>query len=165
MLPSQGREASSILVPRSNMVGKKSNSQTPKYDFFVAGRWRNRDNVMDLVKKIKGKGYSVYCFLDRPHNAQRIKNDPDSEMANFEKLDWRLDPYVRDVFESDMEGERDCKTFLLLLPAGKSSHIEAGVAYGMGKKCILIGETTEAESLYLIFSDVFPTVEAFITSI
>jgi len=53
----------------------------------------------------------------------------------------------------------------MLLPAGKSAHIEAGIAYGMGKKCILIGEQKEAESLYLIFDKYYSTIDAFIESI
>ncbi len=86
-------------------------------------------------------------------------------MDAFEKLDWRTDPYVKEVFDNDMNGQKNSDVFVMLLPAGKSCHIEAGAAYGMGKKCILIGEQKEAESLYLIFNDIYPTVEAFLTSI
>ena len=39
-----------------------------------------------------------------------------------------------------MEGERNSNNFLLVLLTGKSAHIEAGVAYGLGKKCYAIGE-------------------------
>lgn len=54
-----------------------------------------------------------------------------------------------------MEGERNSKNFLLVLPAGKSAHIEAGVAYGLGKKCYAIGECDVTDSLYLIFDKIF----------
>ena len=40
---------------------------------------------------------------------------------------------------------------MLVLPAGKSGHIEAGVAYGLGKKCYAIGEYDATDSLYNIF--------------
>lgn len=135
------------------------------YDFFVSGRWRNRDNVLDLARKIREKEYSVYCFLEAEHAVNRINNDPHEDMRNFEKRDWRNDPYVKQVFENDMDGERNSDTFVMLLPVGKSCHIEAGVAYGLGKKCILIGEQKEAESLYLIFDKNYPTVEEFLKTI
>ncbi len=45
--------------------------------------------------------------------------------------------------------------FLLVLPAGKSAHIEAGIAYGLGKKCYAIGEYEVTDSLYLIFDRIF----------
>jgi hypothetical protein len=54
---------------------------------------------------------------------------------------------------------------ILLLPAGKSAHIEAGVAYGMGKKLILVGEQKETESLYLIFDECYNSVDEFIQSL
>ena len=86
-------------------------------------------------------------------------------MSDFEKLDWRNDQYVRKVFESDMDGEINSKVFVMLQPTGKSCHIEAGVAYGLGKRCILIGEQKEAESLYLIFSESYDTVNEFLETI
>lgn len=62
---------------------------------------------------------------------------------------------VQTIFKHDMEGERNSKNFLLVLPAGKSAHIEAGVAYGLGKKCYAIGEYDVTDSLYLIFDKIF----------
>ena len=136
-----------------------------KYDFFISGKWRNRDNILKLTQKIRKKGYSVYCFLESQHSKHRINDDPEKSMQEFEKLDWRSDPYVKNVFENDMKAERNSGTFVMLLPGGKSCHIEAGVAYGMGKKCILIGEQEEAESLYLIFDKVYTTEKEFLKTI
>lgn len=135
--------------------------QTQQYDFYVSGRWRNKENVMELTKRIREKGYSVYCFLEE----HETNDDPEEYMKAFESLDWKNDPRVREVFEKDMNGEKNSETFVMLLPVGKSCHIEAGVAYGLGKKCILIGEPKETESLYLIFSKSYPTVDAFLQSL
>ena len=135
------------------------------YDFFVAGRWRNKDAVVALAKGIRACGYTTYCFLESAHNADKQEVHPDEHMDHFEKLDWKSDPYVRQVFEEDMAAERASDTFVVLLPIGKSCHIEAGVAYGLGKKCIAIGEQKEAESLYLIFHETYDTVEDFLRSL
>ena len=40
-------------------------------------------------------------------------------------------------------------------PAGKSRHIEAGIAYGAGKKCYAIGKFDATDSLYNIFESIF----------
>ena len=133
-----------------------------KYQYFIASRWRNRDQVLELAKKLRKKGKSVYCFLEAPHAVHRLKNDPEEDMKNFETRDWQNDQYVKEVFKNDMEAEKESETLIMLLPAGKSAHIEAGAAYGMRKKSILIGEQKEAESLYLIFDESFPTIDAFI---
>lgn len=143
---------------------KMSNSETA-YDFFVSGRWRNRDNVLDLTRKIREKGYTAYCFLEADHSKARVKNDPEEDMRAFEQRDWRSDPYVQEVFHNDMLAEKNSGNFVMLLPAGKSCHVEAGAAFGMGKKCILIGQQKEAESLYLIFTENYPTVDEFLQSL
>jgi len=135
------------------------------YNFFVSGRWRNRDNVLKLTKNIRKRGYSVYCFLEAPHSKHRVKNDPNNDMEQFEQLDWKSDTYIKTIFTNDMKGEKNSDAFVMLLPAGKSCHIEAGVAYGLGKKCILIGEQKEAESLYLIFNEIYDTEEEFLNTI
>ena len=44
---------------------------------------------------------------------------------------------------------------LLVLPAGKAAHIEAGIAYGLGKKCYAIGEYENTDTLYNIFETIF----------
>lgn len=62
-----------------------------------------------------------------------------------------------------MEAEKNSDNFLLVLPAGKSGHIEAGVAYGMGKKCYAIGEFDATDSLYNIFEEIFSSKEELIS--
>ncbi|MBU2577945.1 hypothetical protein KKA69_03890 [Patescibacteria group bacterium] len=143
----------------------KEEKSSVHYKFFVSGRWRNRDNVLDLTQKIREKDYKVYCFLETSNSVKGNNDDPEQDMQLFEKLDWRNDPYVKEVFQNDMNGEKSSDAFIMLLPAGKSCHIEAGVAYGLGKKCILIGEQKEAESLYLIFKESYNSVEEFLKTI
>ena len=54
-----------------------------------------------------------------------------------------------------MKGEKNSKNLLLVLPAGKAAHIEAGIAYGLGKKCYAIGEYDATDTLYNIFDTIF----------
>lgn len=87
-------------------------------------------------------------------------------MKKFESIpDWTTNPAVKEIFDVDMTALKDSEALILLLPAGKSAHMEAGVAYGMGKKCIVIGEQKETESLYLIFSEFYQSIDDFILSI
>lgn len=137
-----------------------------KYHYFIASRWRNRDSVRLLAQKLREKGFSVYCFIDEEHSLNDPNEDPEEEMKKFETIvDWRNNPMVKAMFDHDMNALRDSETLIMLLPAGKSAHMEAGAAYGVGKKCIFIGEQKETESLYLIFSESYPTVEEFINQL
>lgn len=136
-----------------------------KYQYFISSRWRNKDQVLDLTNKLRAKGKSVYCFFESPVVTHRLAVDPQLDMQEFEKRDWQTDPYVKEVFDQDIQAEKESGCLVMLLPAGKSSHIEAGVAFGLGRPCILIGEMKEAESLYCIFDQVYPTIDTFINSL
>ncbi len=142
-----------------------------KYQYFIASRWRNKDLVLDLTQKIRNKGKIVYCFIEGDGNNYDLKDlkgekTPDEFMKQFESIpDWVNNPKVKDVFEVDMNALKDSETLILLLPSGKSAHMEAGVAYGLGKKCIVVGELKETESLYFIFSEFYNSIDDFISSI
>ena len=53
----------------------------------------------------------------------------------------------------------------MLLPAGNSVHMEAGIAYGWGKKLVLIGEPEKPETLYLVFQERYKNIEEFLAAI
>lgn len=55
---------------------------------------------------------------------------------------------------NDLNRLKSSKNPLLVLPAGKSAHIESGIAYGMDKKCYAIGEYDATDSLYNIFENI-----------
>lgn len=136
-----------------------------KYDFFIAGRWRNHENIQPVLDAVRACGKTAYCFIENTYEGETLEFKPDSK----DKIEATMqaseamaldDPMIRKIFDNDMTGERDSDAFLLVLPAGKAGHIEAGIAYGMGKKCYAVGEFEHTETLYRIFDTVFPDVAA-----
>ena len=142
-----------------------------KYQYFIASRWRNKTSVLELTVKIRATGKTVYCFIEGDGTDYELKDleeshTPEEFMQTFENIpNWQTDTKVKEIFDVDMNALKDSEALILLLPAGKSAHVEAGAAYGMGKKCILIGEQKETESLYLIFSEFHNTIDEFIATI
>lgn len=137
-----------------------------KYDYFIACRWRNRDNVLDLAGKLRAKGKSAYTCFDGEHSLAAKEKDPEAAMQEFEATqNWESDENIKKIFETDMNALRNSQNLILLLPAGKSAHIEAGAAYGMGKHCILTGEQKEVESNYLIFDERYSTADEFVENL
>lgn len=126
------------------------------YDFFIAGRTRNKENILEICKILDSLKISYYCFLkNKESHAEAGLDLNDEKLADkFEKMDLKSNT-VKTIFKYDMEGLKKSKNLLLVLPAGKSAHIEAGVAYGLGKKCYAIGEYDVTDSLYLIFDKIF----------
>lgn len=142
-----------------------------KYDYFIAGRWRNRDEIKKVVEKLRSAGKAVYCFIENEYDGHGIvqKTDPNHDieamMKTSESLkDWRTNPTFRKIFETDMEALKNSSALIAVFPFGFSAHMELGVAYGSGKKCIGIGSPEKAETLYFMFEKIYPTVGEFINS-
>ena len=128
-----------------------------KHEFFIAGKTRNKDNILKTCDIFDKYNISYYCFLknDDTMNSYGEENQTEEEkMQIFENLGLKSD-IVLNIFKEDLDNEKASKNFLLVLPAGKSGHIEAGIAYGMCKKCYAIGEYDATDSLYNIFESIF----------
>jgi len=134
-----------------------------RYDFFIAGRWRNKDTVKLVVDTVRACGKTAYCFIENDYSGEAVEfkmdDDPDTFMKQSEALP-QDDPLIRKIFETDMAAQRQSDNFLLVLPAGIAGHIEAGTAYGMGKSCYAIGKPEKTETLYCIFDRIFPDISA-----
>ena len=133
------------------------------YDFFIAGRWRNKDNIKPIVDAVRASGKTAYCFIENTYEGEAVEfsmdDDPDAFMKQSEALSQH-DPLIRKIFETDITAEQEADNLLLVLPAGIAGHIEAGIAYGMGKKCYAIGKPEKTETLYCIFEEIFPDITA-----
>ena len=127
-----------------------------KYEFFIAGRARNKENILRICDIFDKYNISYYCFLKNEDDwgYGSKDNTPEENQKEFESLGLKSD-VVLNLFRSDLEGEKTSKNFLLVLPAGKAAHIEAGIAYGLGKKCYAIGEYEATDTLYNIFEEIF----------
>ncbi|OIP57947.1 MAG: hypothetical protein COX79_05740 [Candidatus Levybacteria bacterium CG_4_10_14_0_2_um_filter_36_16] len=142
-----------------------------KYQYCIVSRWRNRKQVEELTQQIRKKNKTVYSFIEGDGANYALKDseqkyEPEEFMKKYESIpDWKNDPRVSEIFKIDMDALKNSENVILLLPAGKSAHIEAGAAYGLGKKCIVIGEQKETESLYLIFDEFYTTSDDFIQSL
>jgi hypothetical protein len=127
-------------------------------DFFVAGRWRNREGIVGVLNLLDQAGFSSYCFLRNQYAGahsefgdSRHPNDLAAEMEAV-ALD---DPRIKAIFDADLAAQRAAQRFLIVLPAGAAAHIEAGLAYGFGKPCYAVGPVEKTETLYKIFDRMF----------
>jgi len=125
-----------------------------KYEFFIAGRNRNKENILKICDLFDKYNISYYCFLKGEYTWGNENQSQEEKQAEFESLDLKSDIVLK-LFNQDMKGEKESKNFLIVLPAGKAAHIEAGVAYGLGKKCYAIGEYEATDTLYNIFEEIF----------
>jgi hypothetical protein len=108
---------------------------------------------------LRDVGHEVYDFRnpggDR-HGFRWSEIDPQWQ-------DWRPEvykqalqhPIARDGFTSDFTAMHWADTGVLVLPCGRSAHLEAGYFNGSGKELfILMMESQEPELMYLMATDV-----------
>lgn len=128
-----------------------------KRKIYVASSWRNLIQP-HIVTTLRHMGHEVYDF-----------RNPRPATAGF---GWRQvgdfttpETYLRNIYhERCLQGfmfDKDaldwCDTCVLVLPCGRSAHIEAGYAIGQGKSTfILLSEDGfEPELMYLLANGMF----------
>lgn len=137
-----------------------------KTDFMVIGRVRNSENISRLVKGIEDTGFTCYNFLSKDTVPEFAHLSRQEQMEILEShSDFWNDPLHKHHYGTDMDGLKNADIVVMLLPAGLAAHMEAGVAYGLGKKLILIGEPEKAETLYLMFGERYLDIESFLATI
>ncbi len=136
--------------------------------YFIASKWKNKEMVKMLSDGIKFKGHEAYSFLD--NSANLLTGRPIAEDTLFfeeilKSKDWKLNPHVYQIFHSEIKNIRKCDALILLLPCGISSHLEAGIAYGLNKNLILIGKAEKPEIIYLIFDQTYFNLDDFLINL
>ena len=135
-------------------------------DYTIITKFRNKDKCDLLVKKLQEKRKTCYNFCDTPADPNNPNGHPEEQMKAFGGVkDFFNNEHFQKIFENDLEGLKNAEKVIMLLPAGNSVHMEAGIAYGLGKPLILIGEPEKPETLYLVFNERYKTIDEFLKTI
>ncbi len=78
-----------------------------KYEFFIAGRARNKDNILKICDLFDKYKISYYCFLKGEKDFGYGNNSQSAEerQEEFESLNLKSD-VVLNIFNNDMNGEK-----------------------------------------------------------
>lgn len=120
-----------------------------KRKIYLASSWRNTKQPL-LVNQLREEGHEVYDF----HNPAPGNFGFTWKEANAEYEAKNIDWYMADIFRNpvatrgykfDIDALNWCDTCVLLLPCGKSAHLEAGYASGQGKDVIVYLDRSDFE--------------------
>lgn len=113
---------------------------------YVASSWRN-DYQPIVVRELRDAGHEVYDFKTPDWNADGFhwsEIDGGWEQWNFESYLNALDhDLAKAGFKSDMDALAWCDACVLVLPCGRSAHLELGWAVGTGKNTCVLHRTDE----------------------
>lgn len=132
-------------------------------EYTIITKFRNKEQFDILFAWLQAKGKSCYNLFAIPADPENPSGTLEDQMKVFEsKDDFFNDAHFKKMFEEDLQWLKNAEKVIVLLPAWISVHIEAGIAYGLWKKLILIGKPEKPESLYLIFDEHYESIEAFL---
>ncbi len=120
---------------------------------YVATSWRN-DCQPSVVEALRSDGHEVYDFRNPAvgdHGFHWSEIDPDWE-------DWTQLDYLRglrhdlalDGFKKDMDALRRADAVVLVMPCGRSAHLELGWAVGAGRRTVILLSDGEPELMNLM---------------
>lgn len=118
---------------------------------YVASSWRNvyQPAVINILRAAHLKCYDFRS--DSAFGWNQI--DPKWEQWDLDEYQEALKhPLAVRGFDSDFNAMQESDTFILVLPCGRSAHLELGWAVGAGKKTAILLPTpegrTEPELMY-----------------
>ena len=109
-----------------------------------------------VVERLRAEGHDVYDFRNpKEHIHERDEgfhwSDIDSEWMKWtpEQFIRALDDPLADAgFRSDMDGLITADALVLVMPCGRSAHLEMGYAVGAGIPTIILIADGEPELMY-----------------
>ena len=122
---------------------------------YVASSWRNEKLHQTVVRALRDWGADVYDFREPArggHGFHWSELEFDIEWKKWTPVDFLRaleHPIARDGFRTDMNALKAADLVVLVMPCGRSAHLELGYAVGASKPtAILITEGFEPELMY-----------------
>lgn len=143
---------------------------------YVASSWRN-PLQQAVIHVLRAAGLECYDFRNPEGGTgfswREVRTDYDgprigTDGPRTKGSDWEpVDEYLRMVahpravegFEADYAAMQKADTFVMVLPCGKSAHLELGWAIGAGKRtAVLLEDPVEPELMYRAADHLAPSV-------
>ena len=127
----------------------------PAVKVYVASSWRN-ERQPEVVKALEEAGHEVYDFR-HPHMGPGARGvgfhwseiDPDwTRWTTAQFRDALEDQRALDGCASDLAGMAWADVILLVMPCGRSAHLELGWGIGFGKVTMILLSDGEPELMY-----------------
>ncbi|KKL16466.1 hypothetical protein LCGC14_2495240, partial [marine sediment metagenome] len=116
---------------------------------YIASSWKNQKAVIVLAEYLETYGFEVdaFCRINDKRYAfhwSELVDDGD-DLANYDAIEMLADPRTQRAFKEDLKWLDWSDCVIMLMPCGRSSHLEAGYAKGQGKLLYIYGAFPKGE--------------------
>jgi hypothetical protein len=122
---------------------------------YLASSWRNPHQPW-MVDLLRQNGHQVYDFRNPPHSTGFKWSDIGLTLpctAEEYRRALHTHPRAAQGFGADFAAMRWADTGLLVLPCGRSAHLELGWMAGAGKRTIILTQDGEEPELMALLAD------------
>jgi nucleoside 2-deoxyribosyltransferase len=136
---------------------------------YVASSWRN-EKQPSVVEALRAAGHDVYDFRHpQPGNEGFHWSEIDPAWRQWTPERFRnalADPIADRGFGFDVQALAGCDACVLVLPSGRSAHLELGYAAGAGKPTfVLMLGPDEPELMYKLCDRVCLSIDEVVASL
>lgn len=122
---------------------------------YLAASWRNpyQETMLGLLRQ---DGHEVYDFKNPPYSTGFKWSDIGLELpctAENYRTALYTNPRAAQGFMADFSAMRWADTCVMLLPSGRSAHLELGWMSGAGKQTIILTRDWEEPELMALLAD------------
>lgn len=133
-------------------------------DIYIASSWKNKEAVRNLAEFLRSKGFEVDDFTDDSRGRYVFHwMDVCADLDRINAKAFMEDGRTKKACNEDIKLIKWCDVLIMLCPCGKSSHLEAGYAKGLGKKTYLFAPNGfppgDFEVMYCLFNGLYSNID------
>lgn len=114
---------------------------------YIAGSFRRKEICVEAGRIIRDAGMLCYVFCDEGSEAfpHSMKLREENLIETFTPMSALENEHIKQIYELNMHELDKSDVVVLILPCGRSAHMEAGYAKAMCQKLIIYGEMIKGE--------------------
>lgn len=116
---------------------------------YLASSWKNQKVVLALAEILEAEGFEVDAFCrstDKRYSFHwsELVDDEDA-LKYYDAIEMLKDARTQKAFREDTKWLDWADAVIMIMPCGRSSHLEGGYAKGQGKRLFIFGEFPKGE--------------------
>ena len=130
---------------------------------YVASSWRNNIRQQYVCAALRNYGHEVYDFrnpADGDNGFHWSEIDPTWQYWTPEQHRQNLShPIAENEYNEDFRAMEWADACVLVLPCGRSAHLEAGYFVGANKPLVILIDESEPELMYKLADKICITID------